>query len=384
VYFTPDGSSAEYGGTATIEVYADTTDEFQGGQFYLDFGESCANITDLTFDSTWIYTSKNFADYSGAVFASFRKDPPMVNGLQHICTLTIQCDNPDYCMTDLHFAFAGEAPSGKDTKLFDDGGNVLADQEWHDGTFTCMNLPDLVITGVYGEQQTGDDYIVHYTVSNEGNAEAQSGHISTLYLDGMSVEDKEVTDALAPGESYSGTFDTVLTMTMPNDLMMVCCDTNSDEMELDETNNCIESFYPAGIEIKVDVQDGGECFDMGEQFLVNVDVDPRNIPVYGVQYTLSFNNSALHGEWQNEGTFLNSDGATTTVVINTIDNGAGTISFAATRTDIQTGVTDLLLEAGGIKAYGVDDGEFYYFIIVVMMYTASLGVGSSSMHRTRN
>ncbi len=155
-------------------------------------------------------------------------------------------------------------------------------------------------------------------------------------------------------------------------------------MELDETNNCIESFYPAGIEIKVDVQDGGECFDMGEQFLVNVDVDPRNIPVYGVQYTLSFNNSALHGEWQNEGTFLNSDGATTTVVINTIDNGAGTISFAATRTDIQTGVTDLLLEAGGIKAYGVDDGEFYYFIIVVMMYTASLGVGSSSMHRTRN
>jgi hypothetical protein len=102
----------------------------------------------------------------------------------------------------------------------------------------------------------------------------------------------------------------------------------------------MESYYPAGIEIKIDVQDGGECFDMGEQFIVHIDIDPRNIPVYGAQYTLSFDNSALHGEWQNEGNFLNSDGAGTTVIINTINNGLGKISFAATRVGTQDGVTD--------------------------------------------
>jgi predicted nucleic acid-binding protein len=47
----------------------------------------------------------------------------------------------------------------------------------------------------------------------------------------------------------------------------------------------------------------------------------------------------LHAEWQNEGDLLNYDGADTNVYINTIDNGAGTIAFAATRLDVATGVT---------------------------------------------
>ena len=77
-----------------------------------------------------------------------------------------------------------------------------------------------------------------------------------------------------------------------------------------------------------------------QQFTVNITVDPMMTEIYGVQYTLSFDNSVLHAEWQNEGTFLNQDGAETNVYINTIDNGAGTISFAATRVDVTTGVTD--------------------------------------------
>lgn len=111
-------------------------------------------------------------------------------------------------------------------------------------------------------------------------------------------------------------------------------------MELDEYNNCLENYYPAGIELKVNVLDDGECVDFQEQFLVNIDVDPRNIPVYGIEYVLSFNNSVLCAEWQNEGTFLNSDGADTNVYINTINNGAGKISFAATRTVVEHGVKD--------------------------------------------
>ena len=76
-----------------------------------------------------------------------------------------------------------------------------------------------------------------------------------------------------------------------------------------------------------------------QQFTVNITVDPMTAEIYGVQYTLNFNNSVLHAEWQNEGTFLNQDGSDTQVYINTINNGAGTISFAATRIGTEEGVS---------------------------------------------
>jgi hypothetical protein len=336
VYLVSEDSSASYTDTTLVEVYADTTDMHQGGQFYLTYPEGCANITDVTFDSIWPYVTKDLTTYPGAVFVTFRKGEPMVNGTQPICTLSVQCDNPGYCQGDMHFALSGEVAANLISELYDDLGGSLTDLGWHDGTFTCMNLADLVITEVYGEQQTGDDYIVHYTVTNEGNAPAAAGHTTTLSIGEIGgpyawVEDQTVSGALAPGESYTGTFGTVVTMTAPNDEMKVCADAGSDVMELDENNNCLASIYPAGIELSVNVLDDGECVEFQEQFLVNINIDPRNIPVYGIQYVLSFDNTVLHAEWQNEGTFLNSDGAETTVYINTIDNGAGTISFAATR-----------------------------------------------------
>ena len=155
------------------------------------------------------------------------------------------------------------------------------------------------------------------------------------------VEHKAVPDTLAPGESYSGTFNAVLSMTIPNDLLKAYADSFDEVMEIDEYNNDMENYYPAGIEISINVLDDGECVGFQEQFLVNIDVDPRNIPVYGIQYVLSCDNSVLHAEWQNEGTFLNSDSAPTNMYINTIDNGAGTVSFAATRVGAEEGVTDI-------------------------------------------
>ena len=47
----------------------------------------------------------------------------------------------------------------------------------------------------------------------------------------------------------------------------------------------------------------------------------------GVEYVLSFDNSVLHAEWQNEGDFLSHDGASTNVYINNINNGAGIVAF---------------------------------------------------------
>jgi hypothetical protein len=77
-----------------------------------------------------------------------------------------------------------------------------------------------------------------------------------------------------------------------------------------------------------------------QQFIVNITVDPGIAEVYGVEYDLFFDPDVIYAEWQNEGDFLNWDGADTNVYINTIDNGIGKISFAATRVDTQTGVSD--------------------------------------------
>ena len=93
-----------------------------------------------------------------------------------------------------------------------------------------------------------------------------------------------------------------------------------------------------------------------QQFIVNISVDPLMNEIYGVQYVLTFDNSVLHCEWQNEATFLNSDGEDTNVYINSINNGAGTISFAATRAGTTTGVTDPGILAS-IKFSAIKKGE---------------------------
>ena len=89
---------------------------------------------------------------------------------------------------------------------------------------------------------------------------------------------------------------------------------------------------------QVEVVAPDECIGVTEQFDVMINVTSV-VPVYGAEYELSFNPAVIHAEWQNEGDFLKQDDATTNVYINTIDNSAGTVTFAVTRTDISTGAT---------------------------------------------
>jgi len=337
VFFDPADSGADHGDTQIVGIWLDTTVPISTGSGVFYYEPTCANVIGSTPNSAvWDFMCSADLSVPGEVGIGFgTMDPAGKDGLVHIMDIEIQCECVSYCKTGLIW----DVDSSKSILEITGGGNPNP-TKWIDGTFTCTNLPDLVVTTVYGTQTTGDDYEVTYTVENQGNAMALAGHSTALYLDGVWQEDLPVTVDLAPGDTHTDTFTTVLTMTIPNDLLMVCADTDDVVMELDEGNNCMPSYYPAGIEVKVDVLDDGECVDLGEQFLVNITVDPRNIPVYGVQYTLSFNNQVLHCEWQNEGTFLNSDGAETNVYINTIDNGAGTITFAATRKNTPDGVTD--------------------------------------------
>jgi len=116
----------------------------------------------------------------------------------------------------------------------------------------------------------------------------------------------------------------------------ICFEITDGELT-DLENITITVAEVAAPQISVIIPDSEVMFQ--QQFIVNITVDPRMNEIYGVQYILTFNNSVLHAEWQNEGTFLNNDSAETEVIINTIDNGEGTVSFAANRVGVSTGIT---------------------------------------------
>jgi len=76
-----------------------------------------------------------------------------------------------------------------------------------------------------------------------------------------------------------------------------------------------------------------------DQFIVNITVDPACHCVYGVQYDLYYNTSVVWAETQNKGPFLG-DISETLVIINEIDQTNGIISYAETRKENESGVTE--------------------------------------------
>ena len=90
----------------------------------------------------------------------------------------------------------------------------------------------------------------------------------------------------------------------------------------------------------IEVEAPLECIGVGQQFDVPINITPMGASVYGVEYELSFDPDVIHAEWQNEGNFLNQGGASTNVYVNNIDNSAGTVSFAVTRTNTNDGATE--------------------------------------------
>ena len=82
--------------------------------------------------------------------------------------------------------------------------------------------------------------------------------------------------------------------------------------------------------------------DPQSQFTIDITVDPQGNNISAVQYDLYYNTSVVRAEWANPGPFLKQDGASTDVVVLSIDNSwnvmghIGKISYA-----------DIILKSGG-------------------------------------
>jgi len=103
--------------------------------------------------------------------------------------------------------------------------------------------PDLVIADKWEEwvDEGAGTYTVHYVVKNQGNGNgtAPAGHETALTVDGILLETKEVPVALAPGEEYQDSFNTIVTLSPPADAITACADCYDVVDELNEENNCL-------------------------------------------------------------------------------------------------------------------------------------------------
>ena len=76
----------------------------------------------------------------------------------------------------------------------------------------------------------------------------------------------------------------------------------------------------------------------GNNFSVNVRIDPDDTEVMGAQYRLSFDNNLLNAVDQSKGTFLSYDGISTMNIKNKINNTIGEAEYCEVRPGVSYGV----------------------------------------------
>ena len=77
----------------------------------------------------------------------------------------------------------------------------------------------------------------------------------------------------------------------------------------------------------------------GEEFSIEIVVDPDGAPVYGAQYKLVFDTTSLEFVSQTAGDFLSHDGANTIEIVNRFNNESQRLEYGETRMGVETGVT---------------------------------------------
>jgi len=78
----------------------------------------------------------------------------------------------------------------------------------------------------------------------------------------------------------------------------------------------------------------------GDNVTVDIVVYPEGSEVYGANYALYFNNTLLNATSQVKGPFLTSDGASSTIFQDNINNSIGKIIYAESRSGTTVGITD--------------------------------------------
>ena len=184
VYLVPGDSSAFYCSETIVQVYASTTDFFQGGQMNLTYDSNCANVTNVVFNPIWNNPIATWWDtYTGYTKIAFGALTPaeMVNGSVWICNMSIHgvCDSD--CSTPLSYVPV--------TKLVNDTGAEV-EARWIGGTFNCMpalcgdvnndgriNMADVMTLWYdYADYPTPGAY----TVSNEWAADVNCDQVINM------------------------------------------------------------------------------------------------------------------------------------------------------------------------------------------------------------
>jgi len=116
----------------------------------------------------------------------------------------------------------------------------LTDAAPNEGHGITGEGPDVVIVDKWEEwvDESEGTYTVHYVVKNQGNVAASANHSAALTVDGFQLEAKLVPVELGAGEEYESSFDTIVTLSLGIDEIMVCADVDNIVEELSEENNC--------------------------------------------------------------------------------------------------------------------------------------------------
>ncbi|MGB3457704.1 MAG: DUF3344 domain-containing protein [Halobacteriota archaeon] len=236
IYLNPEDSSGLYCENNTlVEVRVNASVVTTGVQTDIYFDPTCVNITDVDYTgSAWPPLAppgwRHFGDHVRLIGTNFAGAPA---GDNLFATIRLHCVNEGCCISDLEFSGVS-VPDSTGTPI-----DITA----YNGTFTCESpeKPDLVIEDKWEEWLNETHYNVTYVIHNNGTAIAPASHNTTLYVDGVPIEHKHVPVALAPCETYTDTFDTVIECTGDSDTIKVCADNYNVTDELDETNNCLEN-----------------------------------------------------------------------------------------------------------------------------------------------
>jgi len=97
-----------------------------------------------------------------------------------------------------------------------------------------------------------------------------------------------------------------------------------------------------GFAAQISVMPSLQMVSKGDNFTVNISIDPEGSEVAGAQYELYFNNTLLKVLDQCQGPFLRQDGNNSNVYKNEFDNTFGRVKYSEARIDIEKvgGVTD--------------------------------------------